>query len=526
MNKNPKKANLQIYSLNESIGTEISNDFILPDRFPDVKKLLRVKAVPAVTSRYIQGKRLEITGEVKYSVLFSADGESGEEIHCAHFSAEWSCDIPDIGDGDNPEISITSHIASQTSRLPNPRKVSLRTTVNTNVKISHPISCVPKCEGDFKKGGEPTTEKLWENFTAKCERTFMSEPLTVSEVIESDAHQPQMDAIVDFNGCIRFYEVKPTKSGEHLVISMKGELIVSCLYKAMGEEHCYRSFARKIPISSTVDADEYAYYFAGCDEKSIEAYAVADITEMTCNIGENGYGERRCADISATADITFHLMGNESIAICTDSYSVDYETECAFREFDCESVGKVLSQNFSVGETLPREEAKLPENITIIDQFIELSPGTVTVDRGRALFNSDGMISCIYTDSDGSFASADFKVPVRFDANAGNIDLPVAYGCSMIPSDLRIGLSNDRISFDFEVSLSAEIFKKEHKKILGTLRILEKKSHTCDGTSLTLCYPASTDTLWNIAKRYNTTVEAIDSANKTGSRVLLIPTSK
>lgn len=526
MTKNTKPDKLQIYSFNDSIKTEISNDFILPDRFPDVKKLLRIKAIPCVTSRYIQGKRLEITGDVKYSVLFAADGEAGEELHCAHFLAEWACDVPDMGDSDNVEISIIPHITSQISKLPNPRKVSLRTTVSTDVKISAPISCTPKCEGNFKKGGEPATEKLWESFIAKCERTFMSEPLTISDVIESDVHQPQMDTIVDCSGCIRFYEVKPIKSGGHLSISMKGELIVTCLYKAASEELCYRSFARKIPISSSVDADEYADYFAGCDEKSIEAYAVADITEMTYNVGENGYGERRCANISATADITLHLSGNESAAVCTDSYSVDFETECAFREIDCESVGKVLTQNFSVGETLPRDTSKLPENAVIIDQFIELSPGTVAVERGRASFSTEGMISCIYTDGDGSFYAADFKVPVRFDTNLGNIELPVNAVFNMIPSDLRIGMSNDRISFDFEVSLSAEIFHKENKKVLDTLRILEKKPATDDGTSLTLCYPAPTDTLWSIAKRYNTTVDAIDSVNKDRGRVLLIPTSK
>ncbi len=526
MTKNPKPAKLQVYSFNESINTEVSNDFILPDRFPDVKKLLRVKAIPYVTSRYVQGKRLEITGDVKYSVLFCADGDSGEELHCAHFSAEWRCDIPDIGDGENLEISIVPHIASQASKLPNPRKISLRTTVSTDVKISMPISCAPKCEGDFKKGGEPATEKLWKDFTAKCERTFMSEPLTVSDVIESDVHQPQIDAIVDCDGCIRFYEVKPAKTGGHLNISMKGELIVSCLYKALNEEGCYRSFTRKIPISSTVDADEYADYFASCDEKSIEAYALADITEMTSTVGENGYGERRCVDISATADITLHLMGNESVSVCTDSYSVDFETECSFKEFACESVGKVLLQNFSVGETLPRDEVKLPVNVVVIDQFIELSPGTVTVDRGRATFGADGMISCIYTDGNGSFYAADFKVPIRFDANAGNIKLPVNYLCSMTPSDLRISLSSDRISVDFEVSLSAEIFSREHTKILDTLHILEKKPPVIDGTSLTLCYPTPGDTLWNIAKRYNTTVNAIDSLNKGGGRALLIPGSK
>lgn len=520
-----KIRNLQIISGTQSASAEISGDFILPDKYPDVKKLLRVRARPSIVSRYMQSGRLEIEGKVDYSVLFSAEGDKSEELHCVRFSENWRCDFSEIPDTDNVEISVTPHISALTSKTANPRKITLRATIVCDTKVCTIESCTPTCDGDFKKGCEPPTERLWENVITKRGRSFMAEPLQISETVESDIHQPQIDCIIDCDGSMRFYEVKPIKSGNHLTLSLKGEMVVDFLYKAMGDEAGYRSFSRKFPITSTIDGDEFAEFFDGCDEKTLEALAVADITEISAAVSENSYGERRCAEVNAVVDITVHLAALSEVPLCLDSYSVNCNTECTHKEFDCESAGKMISTNFSVGETLSRSDARIPENAVPVDQRVTLTEPSVAVERGRATFTCEALVSCIFA-HDGGFSHGEFKLPIRFDTNVGNITEPVSCFCRVTPSDLRIGLSGERISFDFEVTMTSEIFTKEHRKIVDTVHILDNKLPDPNAPSITLCYPTHDDTLWQIAKRYNTTADAIRAQNGQSNRVLLIPNPK
>lgn len=523
MNTNSKNNRLQVNERVEKISCEISSDFILPDRYPDVKKLLWVKAKPSINSRYIQGDRLEIMGIVEYSVLFCADTEGGEEIHSVHFKKEFESALTGINNGEDSEISVIPRISLANVKLANPRKVTLRSVVDSDIKICVIHEAMPKFEGDFKRGNAPKAEQLWEEKTVKRQRTFLSEPLQISEIIEPDGHQPPIEAIVDCDAALRFWEVKPMKNSGHLTVSLKGDIIVNCLYKAQSEENTYRSFSRKIPHTSQIDCDEFADFFATCNDGTLDAYATADITHISAVIGENSYGEKKAVDLQITADISTHLIGSEKVSLCTDSYLVDYESECISKELDCETPGKVILTSFSVGESLSREEVRLHDGITVIDQRIELSPAAVTVERGRAHLTAEATVCCIFSDSEKGFTSREFKVPVKFDTNVGDIGEKTAYNCELAASDLRVGLGNDRISFDFEMSLAAELYGRENKKVLDIIRITEKKAAPKKDASITLCYPVSGDTLWEIAKRYNTTRSEIEKSNTPESKILLIP---
>ena len=57
-----------------TVTNELSADYILPDTYPDVKQILRVRARPVMIGRFISGKRLEFNGAVDYIVIFSAEG--------------------------------------------------------------------------------------------------------------------------------------------------------------------------------------------------------------------------------------------------------------------------------------------------------------------------------------------------------------------------------------------------------------------------------------------------------------------
>lgn len=516
---------IQLPTFDGLVPAELSADYILPDTYPDVKKILRVMARPAIIGRYISGRRLEYSGAVDYSILFSADGENGDSLHCVHFAGEWENSLGELDSLDSANISLTPHISSCSARLSNPRKISIRSTVMTDVKVAANMSCTPKCEGARTLEEELRLERLLETVTAKRERTFVAEPLRISENLEPDASQPAIDEVVACNVNIHFYEAKPLREESGFTVSLKGEAIADCIYKSQTEAGDYRSFSRKLPISYIVGADDYTEFFSSCPAETLSAYAAAVPIEINAVASENSYGERRVLELDFASDVTVHIIGGEEVPLTLDAYSIERESECITSELDCEAPSKILWANFSIGEAVPREELKIPENASVIDAAAEVTANALALERGRAVLAGNAAISCILTDANGNISVTDVMLPIRCELNAGEIKEPFAYNCTLSASDMRVRFDPERICFDFEVSLCAEMYEKSRRSVVDTIRLTGDAPSKHNNASLMLCYPAKDESMWQVAKRYGTTVSALEAANTAGSRVLLIPSA-
>lgn len=506
---------------NGRVSSELSSDFILPDTYPDVKRVLRVDAKPVLIGRYVSGRRLEFTGAVDYTVIFCADGEAGETLHCVHFAQDFDGGIGDIEALDGSNITLKPRMAACSQRLANPRKLTLKSTVGTDVKVSSALPTTPACEGASSKAEEMGLERLTKTIPTRRERTFLAAPLRISEDLEPDAAQPAIDEIISCSADLCFHEAKMNRDGD-FTVSLKGEALINTIYKSQGEAGVYKSFSRKCPVAYIVGAAEYENHFKNCRPETLCARADATTVEIGAAVGENSYGERRVAQVDLTADVIVSIMGAEEIPIVLDAYSPLRTSECSLRETECEETCKVLFANFSVGEAVSREGLSIPENATVLDTAANATAANISVERGRGQLTGSADISCIF-ESDGEYGSVNVSVPVKCELNVGDMSEPIAYVCDMSVSDMRVRFDSERMYFDFEVSLCAEIGEKKRRSFVSEIRLSGEPKKACPDSEIMLCYPAPDETLWSVAKRYGTTVSALEAANSAGSRVLLIP---
>ncbi len=514
---------IQIPAFAGTVPGELSAEYILPDTYPDVKKILRTTASPVLIGRYISGRRLEFSGAVDYAVVFSADDKEGEAIHCVHFAGEWNNTLGEIDELDSAEISVTPRIASCTVRLSNPRKLSIRSLVESDVKIRHDASCSPEFEGARTHEEELRVQRRCDTTESELHRSFLAEPLHISENIEIDPSAPPIDSIITCTADITISEARPIFDSGDMNLMTKGTAIVHVMYKSAEENPTYRSFERKLPISANVCAGDAAQYFENCRPDSLSARVSAVPVELGARICEDNYGERRIIELDMTSDITAHIMGCANADIVLDAYSTDRDSTCDFSDMEFTAPAKLFSQNFSVGESMPLSEIKLPVGAVIIDSRADVAASSLTVEHGRAVLLGSAAVSCIYLDENGGFGSADATLPIKYEFTAGDIREPISYVCELCTSDLRVRCDSERAYFDFEVSVTAELARKLRCRRVSKVTLTgEPRQHSVK-SAMTLCYPGAGDTLWDIAKRYGTTVEALEAANKGGGRVLMIP---
>ena len=495
-----------------AIPSELSGEFILPDTYPDVKKILRVRARPVQIGQYIGGGGLEFNGAVDYIVVFSADGDPVETLHSVHFASDYKGGVSPEGIGEKTTVVCEPRISAVTARLSNPRKISLRSTVTTDVKLLCEASTKPKVEPD----PDAPLEKLTETTPTLVEYSFLADHVKLSENLEPDPSQPAIDAIITCDAEINFHEVKPQKSDEGLSASIKGEAVIDCVYKAQTEPGDYRSFTRKIPLSLVVGADEYAGLFEGAVPGTLIMSAAGVPTEINASVGENSYGERRVLELDLAFDVNLTLYAENETTLTLDAYSVDHESECGFERLDIIRLGKQVFSNFSVNESVGREEIGLtdPERQWIVvDSQADVVIDSARIERGRAQMSGTASVSAIIA-SEHEFAPLDFKVPVKCELGVGELREPIAFSCESGACDLRVRIDGTRVSCDFEVTLSAVFFGLSRRDIVGSVTLSgDKLTKSDDPSEIILCYPAAGEGLWQVAKRYKSTMAALESAN-------------
>lgn len=505
-----------------TVSAELSADYILPDVYPDVKKLLRVTARPVLIGRFVSGKRLEFTGAVDYLVLFSAESDNGDSLHSVHFSGEWNSSVGDLDDLERSDIYISPYVASCTARPSNPRKLSIRCTVASDVKITKSCPCDLNILGTKSPSEELTLEKLTETIPMRTLRTFIAEPLRMSENIELDPALPSIDEIISCTVNLHMYEAKPRIDGHSMTVALKGTAFADCIYKSLSEPLSYRSFSKGIPVSCTVNADEYAEHFGACPPDSLFAKVTAVPAEINAEVGEDSYGERRVVELDMTADLNVRLFGSAEAPLTLDAYSTARTSECTFTPITTTLPTRTASTNFSVSETVPKENLVLPDTAVVLDGSVTISPLKLSLERGRSVLTGSATVSCIYT-SEAALSSAEAVIPLRFELNIGEVSERTAHICDAVSSGVRCTVRDGALSVDFEACISAEVWERSDREILDSITLTDTPSVSHSGADITLCYPTKSESLWDIAKRYSTTSAAIEAANSGGARVLMIP---
>lgn len=521
-----------------TVTNELSADYILPDTYPDVKQILRVRARPVMIGRFISGKRLEFNGAVDYIVIFSAEAQTDrsdpdnivskpDTLHAVHFAAEYSGAPGELEHLDSCDISISPRVVSCTAKLQNPRKLSIKSTVATDILLTELMSCQPKIEGAKSVEDELRLEELQKSFPALISKHFIADHEQLSENLEPDASAPAIDEIVSCNAELHFHEAKPSRGSDGFTVALKGEALIDCIYKAIGDAGDYRSFQRKLPLSYIVSADEYAPDFENVLPETLCAEAEGILSELNAAVGEDSYGERRILELDMSFDIDIRLMADTLSDVTLDVYSIERETECEQRQLELYSLGKLVPANFSVNESVAREGLNIPEgDWNVVDTAAEVRMSQAAVTRGRAQLTGEAAVNCILSDHAGSFASADFTIPIKCELSAGDICEPVSFICGCRTSDLRTRIDSGRISCDFEVSLNALFIRKARVDAVVSVTLSpETRKPPEDAASVILCYPSDGESLWQIAKRYNTTTGAISALNPSIVEAVSVSTS-
>ena len=505
MDRNEENSNrVQLRYTEKTQPIEVSAEITLPDYRSEISRLLWVRPTVLPPTRFMGGGKAELSGPIRYDVLYV--GPDGK-LYDAAAEEGYAFSVPtDTARGSMQEALVDVVPEAIVSRVTGPRRLSVRCRMRAAVRGFAEKDLTPAVRG----AGTHTPERLCE--LSDCVRHLAAPPIhcEVGDAVGLDAAEGEV-RVLSPHGELLLQGVSATDTG----ILCRGEVYLTVLVckeeKGTGEPE---AILRRIPFEREIPLEGVTPDCRVC--------ATGKVGETRVTVEQDR--------IALEADVILwgEAQAEECAILCRDMYLPGYAAECQFSEERLQADGLCGNRSFSVSGERPLGELSLPSEILPIYTVADAELTERRTEGGKTVLFGEMHCHTLYR-LEAEYGVAELSVPFRtvlegsFDAVNVTVSVP---SCSA-------SVVRGALHADGEVMLAVEASSFTER------RVLTEASFTAapplPRADMELCYPAVGDTLWEVARRYGVTAEALAGANGlsadapgaadslTGVRYLLIP---
>lgn len=474
-------------------GVEL--DYVLPDYYPEIFKILKCRLTPKIHSYSMVGdSKLSFDGSVDIKMLYLA--EESTAVHCIEQRYTYSKSI-DIGRNScNPAGRLSIKLLPRADycncRAVSGRRVDIRGAVSTKVRISCTNTCdIPVLPQEIQMKSEEVsccTRELG------CEKQF-----SVREEIETGAK--------GIAYIIRSCTI-PKVSEVRLIADkavVKGFITINAAYGVYSpDEQGCREIERMtadIPVSQIIDLE-------GVDD-SFSCTAELDI--LSCDLTSSP----ESGILSCTMQTVCRLCCRKdgTVHIPTDVFSTEYETEQSIKQVKAAKHCTELEKQLTIRSTATCENGE-------IEAILDCSSDTFNVSC-TALKDGDISVTgqicyqILAKTADGNpcFIEKQESFEQEIHCDVGSSESSVAVSISCVDTDCTIRTGGE-IELDAKLNVTASICDTQSMTMVEQVSLLTDKPKEHDSTyALRIYFADSTESCWDIAKRYSASVDAVMAEN-------------
>jgi len=515
LNKEPVFLNEVVYDGQTEQGVEF--DYVLPDYYPDIFKVLKCTLTPAIISYSVSGSQLFCDGVVYIKVLYLTAGSN--RIYSIEQRNTYSKTI-DLAKNAAVESAVVSVIPKTdycNCRATSGRRIDVRGAVSCKIKVT----CARKTE--MITGAEGLGVETKKTSLSYCGEKLMTSRQFVSrEDIETGASAAGTINIIHHDANVAVTDCKIIANK----VIVKGEAQIKALYIICANEDCDEGNATEImeaviPVSQILDLE-------GVTENHT---CFTNLTVMDCDLevrpGEAGETRIFACDLTIDCSVTAHLESN--VSPVSDIYSTEFETAFTMATVKAETLPHIIMHQLNLKSSLESTEGNLAE---IYDARCDVS-NVVCRGRGANELAITGQIAMqtIGTLDSGMPVFIEKSEPFELVTEVPMLSSEYSIEPNLQVTHVAFSLSGDnKIDIRVNLSLNACLYIINSINVIRDITVNQEKPKDKNTEyALKLYYAEDGEDIWGIAKRYNTSAEAIITENDLeGDRVeipsmLLIP---
>lgn len=506
MNKLKCKSTLQL---------TLDDDFNVPDVKPDIDRIITQQGEVRINEIQAMNGKLIVKGVLDFNVLYFSS-EDSRPIH--NISGEIPFDEVinmDLACADDDPI-VKWDMEDLTAEIINSRKLSVKSIISIKVAV----------------------EEIYDEETAVMvegadDVQYISKKIEITDINidKKDTFRIKDELILPTNkgnvvnvlfSAIRLNNIEARLLEDRF--NIKGELSVFILYTSDNEESPVEYYETEVPFSGTIDCN-------GCNENMIEDITFR-ILSKNLEIKPDSDGEERVIDLEVILEMNIKVYDIQEPEILCDVYSPSREITPILRNATYENLVIKNNSKYRIADRI-----RVPDKQPRILQICH-SNGTIKVDdiipKDTELM-VEGIIDMdiLYISEDDSMPLCSLKGAIPFSQviEVKGLNSNCSYEVKPNIDQLSVMmLDGEEIEVKAVMNLNTIVFEKITEPIITDIEIAELDLEKLQAMPGIIGYIVKKgDTLWNIAKKYHTTVDTIMAINdleedaiKEGDKLIIV----
>jgi hypothetical protein len=468
----------------------IECDALLPDYCPDIVKILKCAVSTQIGSAAVSGSHLTIEGMLTAHIYYAADNGG---IRHTEYKIPFAKTAELRSAPSFPVVTVKPSVDYVNCRAVNQRRVDVRGAVTLAVKVTEAKERQVISDADGA-GLELRREMVRAtDLSGRHDTTF-----TVTENLELGYCKPPVNTILRTDCRV--------KTGEHKVVAgkvvVKAELLLHVCYQAQDAENKLEVMDYTLPLSQIIDADR-------TDEDSVVSVEL-HVTACDVQPKQDGDGEYRLLALDARVGASVAAYRHKEIPVASDCYSTRFESSCKHRPAAFQRLVSAINET-----VLHKTSLELPEGIdSVIDAWCEVEELTWKQEGDSIIVAMKLTVSMFARMQDGDCLY--FEQPTqcehRITVNGSCPGLQFEPSADVLSSAYNL-TGGDKIDVRCEISLWGCVFCTVSVQGLDEITVDESQPKAKEKNKLYLYYAEPGESIWSIAKRYNTSAAAIWEEN-------------
>jgi len=469
-----------------SVEECVEADFSLPEYMPEILRIIKSTAQPKVNSCRAVGERVTVDGECELRMIYTAEDGCIYSFaqsrpftrHCENNAFNDAIDI-------NCDLSVSYVNCRATSTKRAEIKAGIVIKINAFIEETEEIISLE--DACIEKKCVPVRAM---SLGCKKTKTFsMSDTVSLPNACAF---------IISSRASAVCTEIKKISNK----IMVKGDAVVEICYVTAADKSCTERIKHSLPINQILEFDGMEERYTGNVSLNVTAIDVMQKNEQD--------GAGTAFDIALGIDASVCMWEEKELMVICDAYAVGGCVELKKQEYTFLTALDEIRDTYIFKSDFPVSGEGVSK---VLDSTSEITNVSVKNEKGFLVVCGSLNLSVLLKDSSGSLSNINKIVDFKYERKADyDVDDIFCLPAITITSLDCIEKGNNGIDVRAEINIVATVFGKAGldtvTDITESENQIERKSN-----AITVYFPEESESLWSIARRYNTTVNAIAAEN-------------
>lgn len=472
-------------SLEESVQAELS----LPEYMPEILRIVKSSAQVLVTGVGCVGERLTVDGVCELKMIYTSD-DGGVYVYSQQCSFSRYCENAELSSAE--DIKVRASVNFVNCRATSQKKAEIKASLRLFV-----TAFSGRKEGVASFGGNGAIEERCLPVSAASLGCKRSKSFSMSETLPVEDGSAAF--IVSTFASAEATDIK--KIGNKIMI--RGDAVAEIAFVPTENKKTVEHIRHTLPINQILEFDGMEDRFTGNVVLSIAA------CDITLKSDSDGVGRAFDIALSVNAEIT--MWEQKELFVVTDAYSLKGNAELSRETLGFYCNADEVRDTFILKDTL---EASKTGVSAVLDATAECGEPTFSVKDNELIVSGAVKASFLLRDSAGELAAFEKMLDYSYKHSLFTEYLnPRLFAAVTLSSFDCVSRASNELQISAELKINCTLVDEISVEAVSEITVAEDEEKN-ERSAVTVYFPQKEELLWDIARKYNTTVSLICAENE------------